>query len=109
MDEQDQTAITPEEPGGTTQTADVSPTGADALTAFITSGGTFGMAVRDGLAQAQLQASGAAKMSGEHISNLIYGLSNVNEHTAPYTGRAYPNPNDYRERETNTASRRRRR
>ena len=80
-------------------------TSTDALKAFFAAGGTFGMAVRDGLAQAQLSASGAAQMSGDHIANLLYGSQNVDEHTAPYTGRAYPNPNDYRD--TNATSRRR--
>jgi hypothetical protein len=84
------------------------PTSTDALKAFFAAGGTFGMAVRDGLAQAQLSASGAAQMSGDHIANLLYGSQNVDEHTAPYTGRAYPNPNDYRDRDTNATSRHRR-
>ena len=109
----EKTSATPEATDATTPaTPSIAPTvGADetnALTAFIASGGTFGMAVRDGLAQAQLDATGAAKMSGEHIANLLYGLREVNEHTAPYTGRAYPNPNDYRERDTTPTSRRRR-
>ena len=111
----DETAATPAPADATAQptpSAAATPTsddaGPDALKAFIASGGTFGMAVRDGLAQAQLDATGAAKMSGDHISNLLYGLQEVHEHTAPYTGRAYPNPNDYRQRDTTPTSRRRR-
>jgi hypothetical protein len=83
--------------------------GADTLQAFIAGGGTFGMAIRDTLAQAQLDPTGAAKMSGEHIANLLYGTTAVDQHTAPYTGRAYLNPNDYRDRDTNATPRRRQR
>jgi hypothetical protein len=107
LDRTYETSKTPEEPVDPAQ-ADQPPTGPDALKAFIASGGTFGMAIRDTLAQAQSDPSGAAKMSGEHISNLLYGLHAVEQHTAPYTGRAYPNPNDYRERDTTATSRRRR-
>ena len=111
MDETQQPDETAATPAATDTTTQPNPTddatSQDELKAFIASGGTFGMAVRDGLAQAQLDATGAAKMSGDHISNLLYGLQEVNEHTAPYTGRAYPNPNDYRQRDT-TPSRRRR-
>ena len=102
----EETAATPEALATDAQASETA-SGPDDLKAFIASGGTFGMAVRDGLAQAQLDPAGAAKMSGDHISNLLYGSQNVNEHTAPYTGRAYPNPNDYRERETTNARRRR--
>ncbi len=108
----DETSATPE---ATDATATAAPSAAtprdaedagDALKAFIASGGTFGMAIRDTLAQAQSDATGAAKMSGEHISNLLYGAEAVDQHTAPYTGRAYPNPNDYRERDTTSTRRR---
>lgn len=67
----------------------------DNLTEFLAAGGTFGMALRNHLAQAQLSGSGAAKLSGEHLANLLYGAEAVEQHTAPYTGREYPNPRDY--------------
>jgi hypothetical protein len=67
----------------------------DALAAFIASGGTFGLALRDGLAEAQLVASGAARMSGEHLAGLLYSVGAAEQHAAPYTGRDYPNPRDY--------------
>lgn len=112
----DETSATPGTTGAispatspTTPTSNADDAAPDALRAFIASGGTFGMAVRDTLAQAQSDPTGAAKMSGEHISNLLYGIQAVDEHTAPYTGRAYPNPNDYRERDTTATSRRGRR
>jgi hypothetical protein len=80
----------------------------DPLAEFWAAGGTFGMALRDGLASVQLEGSGAARASSEHVANLLYGVGNVEQHTAPYTGRDYPNPNDYRDRDTNAAARRRR-
>lgn len=67
----------------------------DDLSEFLTAGGTFGMALRNHLAQAQLSGTGAAKLSGEHLANLLYGEEAVEEHTAPYTGREYPNLRDY--------------
>jgi len=67
----------------------------DSLAAFIASGGTFGLALRDGLAEAQLAGSGAARMSAEHLAGLLYGVGAAEPHLAPYTGRDYPNPRDY--------------
>ena len=80
----------------------------DTLAEFWAAGGTFGMALRDGLAPVQLEGSGAARASSEHVASLLYGIGNVEQHTAPYTGRDYPNPNDYRDRDTTAAARRRR-
>jgi hypothetical protein len=96
VDEQQQPAAA--ETAGEDQSRDISQAPAapkDDLKAFLEAGGTFGMAVRDGLAQAQLSGEGAAQMSSDHLANLLYGVGTVELHTAPYSGRAYPNPRDY--------------
>src|SRR5262245_31996782 len=67
------------------------------LAAHWAAGGPFGMALRDRLAPVQQTGNAAARISGEHISTLLYGVGTVERHTAPYTGRDYPNPNDYRD------------
>ena len=63
----DETSATPGTTGAispatspTTPTSNADDAGPDALRAFIASGGTFGMAVRDTLAQAQSDPTGAA-------------------------------------------------
>ena len=103
MEQNEQAKIAADEPTGTTpDTAATHPSQQDQetqeqLAAFWAAGGTFGMAVHDGLAPVQQEGSAAARISGEHISNLLYGVGTVEHHTAPYTGRDYPNPNDYRD------------
>jgi len=103
VEQNEQAKIAADEPTATTpDTATTHPAQQDAeagerLAAFWAAGGTFGMALRDGLAPVQQEGNAAARMSGEHISNLLYGVGAAERHTAPYTGRDYPNPNDYRD------------
>lgn len=44
-------------------------------------------AMRDQLIVAQSRATGAARLSGEHVASLIYGAHPVSQHTAPYAAR----------------------
>lgn len=44
-------------------------------------------AMRDQLIVAQGHATGAARLSGEHVASLIYGAQPVSQHTAPYDAR----------------------
>src|SRR5262249_50057891 len=103
VDQNEQAKIADDEPPETTlDTATAQPARQDVetqerLAAFWAAGGTFGMALRDGLAPVQQEGTAAARMSGEHISNLLYGVGAAERHTAPYTGRDYPNANDYRD------------
>jgi hypothetical protein len=43
--------------------------------------------MRDQLIVAQGRATGAARLSGEHVASLIYGVQPVSQHTAPYDAR----------------------
>jgi hypothetical protein len=103
VEQSEQAKTTADETAGTTPAAETAQSPQqdveiqEQLATFWAAGGTFGMAVHDGLATVQQEGSAAARISGEHISNLLYGVGTVERHTAPYTGRDYPNPNDYRD------------
>jgi hypothetical protein len=47
-------------------------------------------ALRDGLTPAQAHARGATRLSGEHLSGLLYGPGTVEAHRAPYNQRYSP-------------------
>ncbi len=44
-------------------------------------------AMHDQLIVAQGSATGSTRLSGQHISNLLYGSHPVSQHTAPYDAR----------------------
>ncbi len=48
-------------------------------------------ALRDSLTTAQARARGAAHLSGERLSGLLYGPGAVGAHRAPYNQRYAPN------------------
>lgn len=48
-------------------------------------------ALRDSLTTAQTRARGAAHLSGERLSGLLYGPGAVEAHRAPYNQRYAPN------------------
>lgn len=57
-------------------------------------------ALRDSLTAAQAHARGAAHLSGERLSGLLYGPGTVEAHRAPYNQRYAPNYHEATREET---------
>ncbi|HST89749.1 MAG TPA: hypothetical protein VLJ14_15350 [Ktedonobacterales bacterium] len=57
-------------------------------------------ALRDSLTTAQTRARGAAHLSGERLSGLLYGPGAVEAHRAPYNQRYAPNYHEATREET---------
>lgn len=48
------------------------------------------VALHDGLTEVQSRGSAATRISGEHVSGLLYDQETINEHRAPYGMRYAP-------------------